>query len=170
MCAPELRLLALQPPCRHQHDAAIRHLHSRYCCHLPHSAQTSQARATLCKQRPLVDAPNQSHPSRHHSSATGPQHPTATAITPHPPSTTHPCMQPPEAVKPSQGVEYTYARKPAALDHERCDLAHIWELGGGEQLAGALTSADNVFLSFRQVRGVGRRASTGLYWLWQQQA
>lgn len=33
-----------------------------------------------------------------------------------------------EVPKPSEGLEYTYARKPSQFDHEKKDLAHIWEV------------------------------------------
>jgi len=33
-----------------------------------------------------------------------------------------------EVPKPSEGLEYTYARKPSTFDHEKKDLAHIWEV------------------------------------------
>jgi hypothetical protein len=175
MCAPKLGLLALQPPflapacCSY----LAQHLHSRYCCHLAHSAQHR-----LAEPGPR-SASSPPHPTPHHScqQPSAPPKPSTPPPTAQPHDTHHhhpspppPCMQPPEAVKPSQGLEYTYARKPAALDHERRDLAHIWELGGGEQLAAALMSADNVFLSFRQVRRGAGCGPAGLHWLWHQQA
>jgi hypothetical protein len=70
-----------------------------------------------------------------------------------PPSSRPRRPQPPETPRPGQGLEYTYARRPSAYDHERRDLAHVWEVGGGEALAAALAAADNLLLTFRQVGG-----------------
>lgn len=56
-----------------------------------------------------------------------------------------------EVPKPSEGLEYTYARKPAAFDHERKDLAHIWEVGGSKEFAEQITQGDQLFLTAKQV-------------------
>eukprot|EP00803_Ostreobium_quekettii_P004627 evm.model.scf_672.3 EVM.evm.TU.scf_672.3 scf_672:14722-17919(-) len=53
--------------------------------------------------------------------------------------------------KPSEGLEYTYARRAREHDHEKKDIAHIWELGGGDELATKLANVDNVFLTAKQV-------------------
>ncbi len=46
-----------------------------------------------------------------------------------------PCRVQAEVPKPSEGLEYTYARKPSNFDHEKKDLAHIWEVGGSPEFA-----------------------------------
>ncbi|GFR53154.1 hypothetical protein Agub_g15875 [Astrephomene gubernaculifera] len=56
-----------------------------------------------------------------------------------------------EVPKPSEGIEYTYARKPAAYDHEKKDLAHIWEVGGSQEFAEEIVSSDQLFLTAKQV-------------------
>ncbi|GLC38707.1 Cytoplasmic dynein 2 light intermediate chain 1 [Pleodorina starrii] len=56
-----------------------------------------------------------------------------------------------EVPKPSEGIEYTYARKPAAYDHEKKDLAHIWEVGGSQEFAEEIASSDQLFLTAKQV-------------------
>ncbi|KXZ48452.1 D1BLIC protein [Gonium pectorale] len=56
-----------------------------------------------------------------------------------------------EVPKPSEGIEYTYARKPAAFDHEKKDLAHIWEVGGSQEFAEEIASSDQLFLTAKQV-------------------
>ena len=43
-------------------------------------------------------------------------------------SRTRPSAPQVEVPKPSEGLEYTYARKPSQYDHEKKDLAHIWEV------------------------------------------
>lgn len=53
--------------------------------------------------------------------------------------------------KPSEGLEYTYARKPSAYDHERKDLAHIWEVGGSQEFAQEISQGDQLFLTAKQV-------------------
>lgn len=58
-----------------------------------------------------------------------------------------------ELPKPSEGIEYTYARKPAAFDHEKKDLAHIWEVGGSTEFAEEVVSSEQLFLTVKQVRG-----------------
>lgn len=73
------------------------------------------------------------------------------------------CMRTPaqaEVPKPSEGIEYTYARKPAAYDHEKKDLAHIWEVGGSHEFAEELVNSDQLFLTAKQVgEGGGQGAS-----------
>ncbi|PNW79047.1 hypothetical protein CHLRE_09g398882v5 [Chlamydomonas reinhardtii] len=56
-----------------------------------------------------------------------------------------------EVPKPSEGIEYTYARKPAAFDHEKKDLAHIWEVGGSQEFAEEIVNSDQLFLTAKQV-------------------
>lgn len=53
--------------------------------------------------------------------------------------------------KPSEGLEYTYARKPSNFDHEKKDLAHIWELGGSAEFAEEFVQGDAGFLNPKQV-------------------
>ncbi|GMH33018.1 hypothetical protein BSKO_00852 [Bryopsis sp. KO-2023] len=53
--------------------------------------------------------------------------------------------------KPSEGLEYTYARRSRENDHEKKDIAHIWEFGGGEDLACELGGVESVFLGAKQV-------------------
>lgn len=55
-----------------------------------------------------------------------------------------------EVPKPSEGIEYTYARKPAAFDHEKKDLAHIWEVGGSQEFAEEIVTSDQLFLTAKQ--------------------
>jgi hypothetical protein len=57
-----------------------------------------------------------------------------------------------EVPKPSEGLEYTYARKPSNFDHERKDLAHIWEVGGSQEFAEQIAQSDQLFLTVKQVR------------------
>ncbi len=61
-----------------------------------------------------------------------------------------------EVPKPSEGLEYTYARKPSNFDHEKKDLAHIWEVGGSHEFAEEIAQGDQLFLTVKQVR-VGPR-------------
>lgn len=56
-----------------------------------------------------------------------------------------------EVPKPSEGLEYTYARKPSTYDHERKDLAHIWEVGGSQEFAEEIAQGDQIFLNVKQV-------------------
>lgn len=56
-----------------------------------------------------------------------------------------------EPPKPSEGLEYTYARKPAAFDHERKDMAHIYEIGGSKEFGEEIARGDQVFLTAKQV-------------------
>mmetsp|Transcript_14319 Transcript_14319/g.41743 ORF Transcript_14319/g.41743 Transcript_14319/m.41743 type:complete len:198 (-) Transcript_14319:1665-2258(-) len=56
-----------------------------------------------------------------------------------------------EMPKPSEGLEYTYARKPSAYDHERKDLAHIWEVGGSHEFAESISQGDQLFLTAKQI-------------------
>jgi dynein light intermediate chain 2 len=48
-------------------------------------------------------------------------------------------------------LEYTYARKPSSYDHERKDLAHIWEVGGSQEFAEEISKGDQMFLTAKQV-------------------
>lgn len=57
-----------------------------------------------------------------------------------------------EPPKPSEGLEYTFARKASSLDHERKDTAHIWEVGGSDDFAEQITQVDQVFLTYKQVQ------------------
>lgn len=71
-----------------------------------------------------------------------------------------------EVPKPSEGIEYTYARKPAAFDHEKKDLAHIWEVGGSQEFAEEIVTSDQLFLTAKQassqdVMVPARRAGSG---------
>jgi hypothetical protein len=54
--------------------------------------------------------------------------------------------------KPSEGLEYTYARKPSNFDHEKKDLAHIWEVGGSQEFANEIAQGDQIFLTAKQVK------------------
>lgn len=56
-----------------------------------------------------------------------------------------------EIPKPSEGLEYTYARKPSNFDHEKKDLAHIWEVGGSQEFAEEIALGDQLFLTVKQV-------------------
>ncbi|KAG1665103.1 hypothetical protein FOA52_007794 [Chlamydomonas sp. UWO 241] len=56
-----------------------------------------------------------------------------------------------EVPKPAEGLEYTYARKPSQYDHERKDLAHIWEVGGSQEFAEAISQGDQLFLTAKQI-------------------
>jgi hypothetical protein len=44
-----------------------------------------------------------------------------------------------EVPKPSDGLEYTFARRPSSFDHERKDIAHVWEVGRGHGAWGEAT-------------------------------
>ena len=70
------------------------------------------------------------------------------------------CCTQAELPKPSEGIEYTYARKPAAYDHEKKDLAHIWEVGGSHEFAEELVNSDQLFLTAKQVRRSTSRNNT----------
>lgn len=63
------------------------------------------------------------------------------------------CTQPSqaEAPKPSEGLEYVFARRPGTFDLEHKDTAHIWELGGGEAFMERVLASDQLFLNYRQV-------------------
>lgn len=63
--------------------------------------------------------------------------------------------------KPSEGLEYTYARKPSQFDHEKKDVAHIWEAATSHEAAEPITKQDQVFLTHKQVGG-GTRVTTNL--------
>mmetsp|Transcript_27351 Transcript_27351/g.73958 ORF Transcript_27351/g.73958 Transcript_27351/m.73958 type:complete len:401 (-) Transcript_27351:855-2057(-) len=56
-----------------------------------------------------------------------------------------------EVPKPSEGLEYTYARKPSNYDHEKKDLAHIWEVGGSKEFAEDFAQGEAGFLNPKQV-------------------
>mmetsp|Transcript_8241 Transcript_8241/g.23674 ORF Transcript_8241/g.23674 Transcript_8241/m.23674 type:complete len:415 (+) Transcript_8241:330-1574(+) len=53
--------------------------------------------------------------------------------------------------KPTDGLEYTYARKSSAYNPEKKDIAHIWEMSGGEELADEVIKSEHVFLGQKQV-------------------
>mmetsp|Transcript_35465 Transcript_35465/g.89428 ORF Transcript_35465/g.89428 Transcript_35465/m.89428 type:complete len:410 (+) Transcript_35465:79-1308(+) len=53
--------------------------------------------------------------------------------------------------KPTDGLEYTYARKSSAYNPEKKDVAHIWELSGGEELADEVLKSEHLFLGQKQV-------------------
>ena len=57
-----------------------------------------------------------------------------------------------EVPKPSEGLEYTYARKPSNFDHEKKDLAHIWEVGGSPEFAEEIAQGEQIFLNVKQAR------------------
>lgn len=56
-----------------------------------------------------------------------------------------------EVPKPSQALEYTFARKASNLADARKDLAHIWEASGSEAFAQQLVKGNQIFLTYRQV-------------------
>jgi len=56
-----------------------------------------------------------------------------------------------EVPKPTDGLEYTYARKSSAYNPEKKDVAHIWELSGGEELADEVLKSEHLFLGQKQV-------------------
>eukprot|EP00227_Mantoniella_beaufortii_P016060 CAMPEP_0197596268 /NCGR_PEP_ID=MMETSP1326-20131121/24667_1 /TAXON_ID=1155430 /ORGANISM="Genus nov. species nov., Strain RCC2288" /LENGTH=307 /DNA_ID=CAMNT_0043162735 /DNA_START=165 /DNA_END=1085 /DNA_ORIENTATION=+ len=53
--------------------------------------------------------------------------------------------------KPTEGMEYNYARKTHATNIERKDVAHIWEISGTRQFADEATEQENIFMGMRQV-------------------
>jgi len=55
-----------------------------------------------------------------------------------------------EAPKPTEGLEYTYIRKPAANPTDPKDLAHLWEVSGSQELSQEILDSDTV-LSPEQV-------------------
>ncbi|KAA6425193.1 MAG: cytoplasmic dynein 2 light intermediate chain 1 [Trebouxia sp. A1-2] len=55
-----------------------------------------------------------------------------------------------EAPKPTEGLEYTYIRKPAANPTDPKDLAHLWEVSGSQELSQEILNSDAV-LSPEQV-------------------
>ena len=56
-----------------------------------------------------------------------------------------------ETPKPTEGMEYNYARRTHATNIDRKDVAHVWEIAGSRQFADEVTEQDNVFLGARQV-------------------
>mmetsp|Transcript_19674 Transcript_19674/g.42749 ORF Transcript_19674/g.42749 Transcript_19674/m.42749 type:complete len:403 (+) Transcript_19674:323-1531(+) len=81
-----------------------------------------------------------------------------------------------EVTKPSEGLEYTYARKPSNYDHEKKDLAHIWEFGGSLEFCEEIAQGEQIFLNAKQVTTAvvvivldlsdpASVLSTALYWL-----
>ena len=56
-----------------------------------------------------------------------------------------------DPAKPSEGLEYTFARKSSGLSHEQKVLAHIWEVGGTSKFAEAVTQTEQLFLNYKQV-------------------
>lgn len=55
-----------------------------------------------------------------------------------------------DAPKPTEGLEYTYIRKPAANPTDPKDLAHLWEVSGSQELSEEILNSDTV-LSPEQV-------------------
>ncbi|KAK9808766.1 hypothetical protein WJX72_003222 [[Myrmecia] bisecta] len=54
--------------------------------------------------------------------------------------------------KPTEGLDYTYIRKPSSGGaSDRKDLTHVWELSGGPELACQVIQGDNIFLGQKQV-------------------
>lgn len=51
-----------------------------------------------------------------------------------------------DAPKPTEGMEYNYARKTHATNVERKDVAHIWEIAGSRQFADEVTEQENIFM------------------------
>lgn len=60
-------------------------------------------------------------------------------------------MRQADVPKPTDGLEYTYARKSSAYNPEKKDVAHIWELSGGEELADEVLKSEHLFLGQKQV-------------------
>ncbi len=56
-----------------------------------------------------------------------------------------------ETPKPTEGMEYNYARRTHATNIDRKNVAHVWEIAGSRQFADEVTEQDNVFLGARQV-------------------
>ena len=56
-----------------------------------------------------------------------------------------------ETPKPTEGSEYTFARKQSAASLDRKDLAHIWEISGSQELAALIAEGDHLFLGPLQV-------------------
>ncbi|WIA09474.1 hypothetical protein OEZ85_008875 [Tetradesmus obliquus] len=58
-----------------------------------------------------------------------------------------------EVPKPSQCLEYTFARKPGSSfgPGDRKELAHIWEVSGSDAFAQQLAQGSQIFLTYRQV-------------------
>lgn len=56
-----------------------------------------------------------------------------------------------EVPKPTEGVEYTFARKQQANNIDKKDIAHIWEISGSEKLWEEVSNSDSLFLGMRQV-------------------
>ena len=56
-----------------------------------------------------------------------------------------------ETPKPTEGSEYTFARKQSATSLDRKDLAHIWEISGSQELAALIAEGDHLFLGPLQV-------------------
>eukprot|EP00891_Asterochloris_glomerata_P002938 jgi/Astpho2/2938/fgenesh1_pg.00050_%23_172_t len=85
-----------------------------------------------------------------------------------------------ETPKPTEGSEYTFARKQSVASLDRKDLAHIWEISGSQDLAALIAEGDHLFLGPLQVAtatvvitaDLGRPAEvlpTVLFWLDQVQ-
>lgn len=49
-----------------------------------------------------------------------------------------------ETPKPTEGLEYTYIRKPAASHADYKDLAHLWEVSGSQELSQEIFNSDIV--------------------------
>lgn len=56
-----------------------------------------------------------------------------------------------ETPKPTEGSEYTFARKQSVASLDRKDLAHIWEISGSQDLAALIAEGDHLFLGPLQV-------------------
>ena len=56
--------------------------------------------------------------------------------------------QPP---RPTEGMEYNYARRLSPTNPERKDVTHVYEMAGARAFADEATNQDNVFMGMRQV-------------------
>lgn len=56
-----------------------------------------------------------------------------------------------EPPKPSEGLEYTFARKASNFDHEKKDLAHIWEIAGSAEFSKEIAQGEQIFMTVKQV-------------------
>ena len=69
-----------------------------------------------------------------------------------------------ETPKPTEGSEYTFARKQSAARLDRKDLAHIWEISGSQELAALIAEGDHLFLGPLQVSARLRRVAARPCW------
>ena len=53
------------------------------------------------------------------------------------------CMQS-DIPKPTEGLDYTFVRKPAANPSDPKELAHLWELSGSQELSAELLRSGNI--------------------------